>query len=276
MTEDVIDFDSSDEWAPLLAAVLKELLPTDFQQLFSSRQSELVEDAQDLLFELGPRDGIISATLDWIRSVTIVGYHGTRLTAEEVASVREIGLVPLDASARRLRLVRALSKHPQWKSVEGRLDKALYAYGRGQRAGEREGQVHLTLSRSGLIDDFNHYLTHGSEFDQEVAHDLLDEEGKGLLSEDGTPTVLTFGVPGAIALDAADPFSGIDDMRDRGDVSNVVNAFLKAWSYALAYPDFQSSSLQVDCGLFFQKSVPAEWLISAASVASPGAASESQ
>lgn len=263
-----IDFDAIEDWATLLRSVLQDLLPQDIEYLLVSRRPEFVEDALAILFEHADRDAVIDATLDWVRSGEIVGCHGTRLTPEEVESIRELGLLPLDASARRIRLTRALSGHPQWQSVASRLDEALDEHGRGQRAGEREGQVHLTLSRSGLVNDFNHYLSYGSEFDQHVAHYLLGDGGKDLLREDGTPTLLKFAVPGAVALDVANPFFGIDDMRRQGGVPNIVNEFLKAWSYALAHPGFQSSSLQVDCGLFFQRAVPAEWLIAAELVVS--------
>lgn len=184
-----IDFDAIDDWAPPLRSVLQDLLPPEIENVLVSRRPEFVEDALDILFEHSDRDAVIDATLDWVRSGKIVGYHGTRLTPEEVESIRELGLLPLDASARRVRLTRALSGHPQWQSVVSRLDEALEKHGRGQRAGGREGQVHLTLSRSGLVNGFNHYLSHGSEFDQHVAHFLLGDEGKDLLREDGAPTV---------------------------------------------------------------------------------------
>lgn len=232
-----------------------------------SRRPEFVEDALDILFEHSDRDAVVDATLDWLRSGEIIGYHGTRLTPEEVESVRDLGLLPLDASARRVRLTRALSGHPQWQSVVSRLDEALEKHGRGQRAGGREGQVHLTLSRSGLVSGFSHYLSHGSEFDQHVAVYLLGDEGKDLLREDGTPILLKFAVPGADALEVAHPLFGIDDVRRQGEVPNIVNEFLKAWNYALAHPGFQSSTLRVDCGLFYRKPVPADWLIAAESVA---------
>ncbi len=266
-----IDFDAIDDWASPLHSVLQGLLPKGIENILISRRPEFVEDALDILFEHADRDAVIDSTLDWVRSGKIVGYHGTRLTPEEIESIRELGLLPLDASARRIRLTRALSEHPKWQSVSSRLDEALEKHGRGQCAGGREGQVHLTLSRSGLVSGFNHYLSHGSEFDQHVAYYLLGDEGKNLLGEDGTPILLTFAVPGAVALEVAHPFLGIDDLRRQGDVPNIVNEFLKAWSYALAHPGFLSSTLRVDCGLFFRKTVPADWLMAA----EPAAYSES-
>lgn len=256
----MIDYDIIEDWAPSLSIVLSELLPQDISNLLAARAPEFVEDARDILFELGGRDAIIDATLKWIRSSTLAGYHGSRLTEEEIASIRKIGLLPLQACARRVRLVRALSSHPKWGTVSDQLDSVLDAHGQGQSASKREGQVHLTLSRSGLTDSFNHYLTHGSEFDQRVADALLGPEGKEFLARDGTPTLLKFRVPGATVLDASHPFCSIDDFRARGNVPNVVNEFLKAWSYALANPGFQSKSLQVDCGLLFRTCVPPQWL----------------
>jgi hypothetical protein len=262
-----INFDTIDDWASPLHSVLQGLLPKGIENILISRRPEYFEDALDAIFEISDRNAIINTTLDWVRSETIVGYHGTRLTPEEIESIRERGLLPLDASARRIRLTRALSEHPQWQSVSSRLDEALEKHGRGQRAGGREGQVHLTLSRSGLVNGFNHYLSHGSEFDQHVAHYLLGDEGKELLREDGAPTLLNFAVPGDVALEVAHPFFGIDDVLRQGDVPNIVSEFLKSWSYALAHPGFQSSALRVDCGLFFRRAVPPDWLVAVEPVA---------
>jgi hypothetical protein len=269
MTGNLIDFDDIESWAPSFTAALKDHLPSNVGSLLAEKTPEYIEDARDILLGLTDRDTIINAALAWVRSSEIAGYHGTRLTHAEVASVRMRGLLPLDARTRRVRLSRALSRHPQWQSVASRMDEALEKHGRGQCAGGREGQVHLTLSRSGLVNGFNHYLSHGSEFDQHVAHFLLGDEGKELLREDGTPTVLKFSVPGPVALDAAHPFFGIDDKRRQGEVPNIVNEFLEAWGYALAHPGFQPSSLEADCGLFFRNVVPADWLVVAEPVEVP-------
>ena len=49
-------------------------------------------------------------------------------------------------------------------------------------------------------------------------------------------------------------------LRGVGDVPNLVNEFLKAWGYSLAHPEFQSNSLQIDCGMRFESVVPASWI----------------
>jgi hypothetical protein len=43
------------------------------------------------------------------------------------------------------------------------------------------GKVHQTVSPAGLTRSFNHYLTHGSEFDLMVAQHFLGTDGKALL-----------------------------------------------------------------------------------------------
>jgi hypothetical protein len=184
----MVDFDDIDNWATYLAAALSEHVPDTVAPELAAAAPEFVEDARDLLFELTDRDAVIDATLAWIRSTKIVGYHGTRLTDEEIALIRAEGLIPLKGEARRRRLIRALSPHPKWQEATDRLDAVIHAYGPGGVGGRREGQVHLTLSKAGLTRGFNHYLTHGAEFDQHVASELLGEEGKELLARDGKPT----------------------------------------------------------------------------------------
>lgn len=98
---EILDFDEIDDWAPKLAAALRGNVPDSACPKLVAAAPEYIEDALDLLFELTDRDLIIDATLAWIRSTTVVGYHGTRLTDDEVASVRTMGLLPLRAEARR-------------------------------------------------------------------------------------------------------------------------------------------------------------------------------
>lgn len=260
MALEIIDFDEINSWAATLAEALRPHLPVTIAQTLQLAQPEFVEDARDLLFDVTDRESIIDATLTWIRSMAIAGYHGSRLIEEEIASIQTEGLITLKAAARRQRLIRALSSHPRWNEVVDQLDVTINNHGPGGAAGRREGQVHLTLSAGGLLDHFNHYLTHGAEFDQHVADALLGPEGKQLLARDGRPTIIRVAVPGALALEAAHPHFGIEDLRARGDLPNLVSEFLEAWSYRLAYPEFQSRSLQIDCGLVFRETVPAAWI----------------
>jgi hypothetical protein len=145
--------------------------------------------------------------------------------------------------------------------VAGRLDATIQARGRGAVAGSREDQVHLTLSGAGLTNGFKHYLTHGAEFDQCVADVLLGPGGKELLARDGEPRLIRVVVPGPLALAAAHPYFSIGLMRGGGNVPNLVGDFLNAWSFRLAHPEFQSRTLEADCGMVFNTTVPAAWII---------------
>lgn len=112
-----IDFDEIDDWAPKLAATLSLHVPASVAPKLVSATPQYIEDALDLLFELTDREAIINATLAWISSTRLMGYHGTRLTDAELDSVRAEGLLPLKAEARRNRIIRELcpksSRYPK-------------------------------------------------------------------------------------------------------------------------------------------------------------------
>jgi hypothetical protein len=253
----VIDFNSIEEWEADLRAALSSCVTDATISEIVRSNPEYVEDARDLLFKHAGRgrDGVIDATLAWIRSSSITAYHSTRLIDAEIQSVRRLGLVPLSAGARRARLYRALSGHDGWAVAQSRMDKVLADLGQDNSSGDREGQVHLTLSRAGLANGFNHYLTHGAEFDQHAAQALLGEEGLALLAKDGKKTIIQAFFAGDRALQACHPYLTVEDLRNRGDVPNLVDQFLKAWSYRLAHPCFDPRTLEFDCGFVFKETV---------------------
>jgi hypothetical protein len=262
----MIDFDSIDVWGPLLTDALSACVPASVSMRIKAAQPEYVEDARDLLFDSGSRDAVIDAVLAWTRSISLFGYHGTRLTDDEVVSVRSRGLIPLRAEDRRARLERALSQHARWPEVNRGLDAAIMAHGRGKHAGGREGEVHLTLSKYALTNGFNHYLTHGAEFDQHVAHALLGQEGVDLLASDAKARLVRVAVPGNTALDAAHRRFTIDELRARGDLPNIVREFLQSWAFRLSRADFQCRTLKVDCGMVFRAPIPPEWIVGIATL----------
>ncbi len=258
----MLDFDDNRTWGPLLTATVGDLISEAVVERLVSAAPKFIEDALDVLFSCTNREAIIEAMLVWIRSTKIAGYHGSRLTDSEADSIQAHGLVPLDAQARRTRLRRALSSHPRWSDVADQLNATLHEHSGTQgKAGGREGQVHLTLSRSGLINSFNHYLTHGSEFDQRVAHALLGHDGKELLRGDGRARIIRVAVPGEDALNAANWIFSVETQLARGEVPNLVHDFLKAWSYGLAHPAFDCGTLKVDCGMGFRSIVPSDWIV---------------
>ena len=202
----MLDFDDNSTWGPQLTAAFGNLLSTQAVETLTAAKPKYIEDAYDLLFSCTDKQQIVDATLAWIRSMKVAGYHGSRLINSEVESIRTCGLLPLDASSRRSRLTRTLSSHTEWDQTEACLDFALQQHGAGSMAGHREGQVHLTISRCGLICDFNQYLFFGSEFDQQIAQALVGADGKELLREDGQARVVRVAVPGEDALNAANPY----------------------------------------------------------------------
>ena len=257
----LLDFDDIDTWEPELSNVLGNQVSESVVNQLAAAKHELIEDALDHLFTLTNKKMIIHTTLAWVQSRKVTGYHGTRLTDTEVKSIQAKGLLPLETRSRRSRLVRVLSHHPRWNEVADKLDVTIERLGEGGKLGFRLNQVHLTLSRSGLINSFNHYLTHGSEFDQKVAQELLGTEGKELLRKDGEPRVVKVAVPGKAALKASQPSFSIEYVLEEGEIPNLIREFLKAWSYRLANGGFQRKNLEIDCGMIFYSTVSQDWIV---------------
>jgi hypothetical protein len=250
----IFDFDQIEAWGPRLRNRLAPLLSADPGATIFARTPDYIEDAADILYGLTSRAALNESVAAWIKGQSVRGYHGTRLTLEERDAVLRDGLRPLLAQDRALRLRRSLSAHPRWAEVECQLTEALQLFGANNYAGRREGQVHLTVSRSGLVEGFNHYLRQGSEFDWHVAHHLLGEEGQALVSADGDGLLVSVLVPGETALDACDLFG------QPSEGPNLVTAILTVWSWWLAYPDYQSADYGLDCGMIFRDAVPADWI----------------
>lgn len=267
----MLDYDDIDAWAPELSKALASTVPASVIRLLSDTLPEFMEDSRALLFKHVPQSTVVDATLSWLGEHTVVAYHGSRLTESDVVSIRRDGLIPLSAEQRRDRLERAFSQHPDWETLRLAFEKAIADHGIGERAGRREGQVHLTLSREGLLHGFDHYLRYGAEFDQRVAHALLGEVGMGLLARDGAPTIIRVAIPGCTALSGAHPIFSIDALRDQGDVPNLVKEFLEAWCYRWSHPAFQTRSEGLDCGICFSETVPSDWIISIEDVEASGA-----
>ena len=253
----LVVFDKPATWETSLAEALGEHLSRRLEAL--RLPHEFVEDSRDTLLSV-ERKAILAATLSWIEANSFAAYHGTRLNSAELESIRENGLLTLAVNDRIARLERSLSKHPAWSSAAPRLIEAVERGGRGVMIGARAGQAHLTLSEAALASGFNHYLSHGSEFDQHIAHQLLGEEGVELLAQDGSAYILEFAVPGPAALAAAHRFFPVKEIIDRGEVPNLVNEFLKVLSYRIGNPVFDPRQLRTDCGLVFSSAVPAAWL----------------
>lgn len=251
----IFDFDYNAEWGPRLWELLRPYLPSNMAQIVRAAEPEFIEDATDVVLAHADKSILIAVITAWLRSQRIRGYHGTRVNADELASIRRDGLLPLSAQQRTGRLQRALSQHPRWDEIAHTLPAALELFGPAMHSGRREGQVHLTVSRAGLVYGFNHYLKEGSEFDWHVSHHLLGSEGQSLISADGDTYLISLLVPGDAALTACNRFGMPTD-----GFPNMVCDLFRVWSYWLGYPDYRASRLKLDCGMVFSDKVPASWL----------------
>lgn len=253
----MFDFDEINDWGPNLQSALTEVVPTGASERITETEPEYIEDARDSLLDLvGDRQALVAAVIDWIEAQSVSAYHGSRLTSQEALQICRDGLRVLRSFDREPRLRTALSQHPCWPGVEPRLGEVLNQFGPEEYGGRREGQVHATLSRAGLVRGFNHYLTHGSEFDQRVAHELLGKEGVDLLAAYGTPTVFHLQIPGLEAMRACNPYPAL-----LNDIPNLIREVLNVWSYWLAYPDYEVTKLELDCGLIFYEDIGPEWIV---------------
>lgn len=251
------DFDEVQHWGPNLSAHLSGLVHLkSAKAAICSGKSKYIEDASEIFFsKVYPEKAKFNSIVaDWVEAQTMAAYHGSRLDDAGIASIAQKGLIILSAEGRRECLRKKLSADPQW--CPDRLDAVLNQLGSGQSWGKREGQVHATISRAGLLNGFNHYLTHGSEFDQCVVSLLFGEKGKELLTKYGVPVLVKLAVPGENALAAANPY------QLNQESLNLVRQIIQVWTYWLANPEFIVAKQEYDCGLIFYNDVSSEWICS--------------
>lgn len=253
----IFDFDDNFTWGPQLSAELSGILPSNIASIVSRRDPEFIEDAADIVLEYADKQVISAAVTAWLKRHIVLGYHGTRLTPADVKSVQLTGLQPLIAADRSARISRALCAHPRWEEVKHQLADALHLFGPKEYCGGREGQVHATISRAGLVDGFNHYLKEGAEFDSHVAYHLLGQDGRELISKDGDAYLVTIAVPGEIAFAACNRYGIRED-----EIPNLIQDIFNLWSYWLVHPAFNAVQRQLDCGLVFKAAVPPTWISS--------------
>ena len=196
----MIDYDSIDNWMPSLSSALEAVVPAALVQKLASRiKPELIEDSAELFEHHASFELVWTSVVGWIQSNSVRAYHGTRLDEDGLVSLQQHGLHPLLAADRKAPLIAALRHHPRWPEVSVRLEDELLRHGPKQKMGRREGQVHLTLSRSGLQYSFNHSLRFGAEFDQRVAYALC----VATLGQHRLPYLVEVGLSGSEALSVA-------------------------------------------------------------------------
>ena len=152
--------------------------------------------------------------------------------------------------------------------MEARLNGALHLYGQMAQAGQREGQVHLLLSRSELTaGDYGRMLRNGAEFDRQVAAHLLGQEGLKLIAQYGEYRILKFGIAGRLAVEAANSFGGFERSRTVESIPNPVRQFLSSWCVRQARP--RSEVRAQHCSMMFREPVPVCWLEGVETLAGP-------
>jgi hypothetical protein len=127
----VFDFDSIDQWGPSLLRHLSAIVPETAFAFLRERRPKYFEEYRDLLFRapgIKPRE-IIAATGDWLRSQSVIAYHGSRLTPEEIQMIQSEGLRPLEARSRTARLGLILARHPNWSNISDCFHEVVDTFG---------------------------------------------------------------------------------------------------------------------------------------------------
>jgi len=201
------------------------------------------------------RDAVVHHLNARLHDCLVRVYHGTRLSASEVESVKNTGLRPLTLINRRTALVSIFQKHERWDEHKEKLNAVLVQMGPGGRAGTREdGCVHVCFSRAGLVQGCNHYLTHGAEVDGHVAYELFgDESAYPLLQLNRHPKLVTFLASFPEAARAANPYGIPDDA-----MPSLLGILFRAWAYRETTPTFSVASLQNCTAARFPRSIPVD------------------
>jgi hypothetical protein len=228
----------------------------------ASSTFEYIEDAGDYIASNIDIKTVATEIHDWLRAREFCVFHGTRLLPEEILSVQRKGLLPLAAIDREQRLRKISERHPKWSSVQGKLGEVLDDVGPKEKQGRREGQVHFSLSRSGLVNCFDHYLTYGSEFDQHVAQRLFDEQsGLQLLKSETIPILVHVQINGAELIQGAHPYFSYFDVVGMGEIPGLGGTFLNAWAFKTTKPSFNIVDLKTDCCLMQRVATPPERIL---------------
>jgi hypothetical protein len=257
----MFDFDAIDQWGPSLSSDLAEIVPDTAYAFLRDRRPKTFEEYRDTLFEApGVRpSAIIAATANWLRSQSVIAYHGSRLSANELQRIQAEGLRPLDARSRAARLSSIFAGHPGWSDIASGLSAVIDEFGIHGVAkghGRREGFVHATISRACLLRRFDRYLVYGSEFDQMVAQTLIGEGGLRCLANYGAAVVMKLCIPGPLAIEAANAYPWANEKMPR-----PIDDILYSWARWSVDRAFSSAEACVDCGLRFAAPIPADWIV---------------
>lgn len=244
----MICYDEFETWEDSFGDLVKSLIGTQDLTKLTTTEFEYIEDAGVFVSSLTGIDLISAEILSWLTNNEFCVFHGTRLLPEEVASIQDAGLKPLTALSRQERLSKIFGDHDDWTNVKENLAEVLGDVGPKEKQGRREGQVHFSLSRSSLVNGFDHYLTHGSEFDQQVASRLFtDDSGLRLLQSRTIPYLVHVKMGGEDVVKGTHPHFTYQDVVEMGEVPGLGSTFLNAWAFIKSRPDFDIKRLRTDC-----------------------------
>lgn len=253
-----LEFDEGAVWLPSFRAHLGDFLPPGIDQKLIEAEPEGPWSARDALGKAVDLHELYQLTRSWIEARPVIAYHGSRLNADQVASVAREGLRPLVTEDRIAALTAWLGTHPRWPEFESRLPEAI-AFVR-RNSGTREGQVHLTLSRAGLLLRFNHYLVEGSEFDHHVANYLLGDEARDYHRHRGRAMLYRVRLSGREALAAANPHGEFQ-------VPNLIDEVVQGLAWTMAMGHQNAAQLEMDCGFILYEGLAPDRIIEAVEVA---------
>lgn len=250
----MIYYDKFQTWDVSFNDLVEPLIGLQNLTKLTTSGFEFIEDAGSFVSSLTGIELISSEILSWLTKNEFCVFHGTRLLPKEVASIRELGLQPLTALSRQERLSEVFGNHDDWEVVKENLTEVLDDVGPKEKQGRREGQVHFSLSRSGLVNGFDHYLTHGSEFDQHVASRLFpDNSGLRLLQSKTVPYLVHVKMSGEDLVKGAHPHFSYQDVIEMGEVPGLGATFLNAWAFKKSNPNFDIRKLRSDCCVMQKK-----------------------
>lgn len=244
----MIYYDKFETWGESFGELVVDLVGKDVVDNLAASNFEYIEDAGGHLASHTDIITISTAIQAWLRARDFCVFHGTRLLPDEIHSVRREGLCPLVAADREKRLREILSRHSNWDSVKRKLCEVLEDVGPKGKQGRREGQIHFSLSRSGLVNGFDHYLTYGAEFDQHVVQRLFgDQSGLQLLNSETVPILVHVCFSGEELIQGAHPHFSYSDVMGMGEIPGLARTLLNTWAFKAAKPSFDISTLRTDC-----------------------------
>lgn len=249
-----IDYDDIDAWAPWFDEIMREIGP-DISSRLRTAQPKYTNDAERIVVNAIGRQTVIATLGAALQPYRVRVYHGTRVSAEEAASIRADGLKPLVLANRRAGLAAILARHPRWSDVADRFDQALHDFGPHAKAGTREDdRIHFCFSRAGLLQGCNHYLRYGAEVDSHITHALFgDDSANALFTEHRSPLLVSWTATYDEAEAGANPFG-----HDHDGLPSLMSSLLSAWAYRQANPQYTIRQERDDVAGWFHGPVKAD------------------